>query len=99
MRETSSATGFQAALALALGRRHVVVRRRDVGVDAPRLAAGEAQPFEGLGRSHFMQDVAVDVDQRRTIVTPLHLVHLPKLVVERFAGHRSFPHLFSMRGE
>ncbi len=91
--------GLQTTLALALGGRHVVVRGGDVGVDAPRLAIGQAQPFEGLRRRHFVEDVTVDVDQRRTIIATFHLVHFPELVVERLAGHRTFPHLLSMRGE
>ncbi|MCY1367231.1 hypothetical protein D9M69_541570 [compost metagenome] len=84
--------GLEAALALGAGGRHVVVRRGDVGVDAPRLAAGQAQALEGLRRGHFVKDVAVDVDQRRAIVAALHLVHVPELVVQRLAGHSDNPH-------
>ena len=91
--------GFQAALALAPGGRDVVVGGGDVGVDAPRLAPGQTQPLERLRRSHFMEDVTIDIDQRRTIVTPLHFVHFPELVVERFAGHRTFLICFFMRGK
>ena len=80
--------GREAALALDLGGRHVVVRGGDVGIDAPRLAAGQAQAFESLRRGHFVKDVTVDVDERRTIVTALHLVHFPEFVVERLAGHQ-----------
>src|SRR5690606_8075264 len=89
--------GVQTALALCAGGRHVVVGGGDVGVDAPGLAASQAQALEGLGRSHFMEDVAVDVDQRRTIVTALDLVHLPELVIQRFAGHRTLPHRLLLR--
>ncbi|MNP72648.1 hypothetical protein D3C76_1692450 [compost metagenome] len=39
-----------------------------------------------------MEDVAVDVDQRRAIVTALDLMHFPELVVQRFAGHQRIPH-------
>jgi len=67
-----------------------VVRSGDVGVDAPRLAIGQAQPFEGLRRRHLMKNVTVDVDQRRAIVASLDLMHFPELVVQRFAGHRTF---------
>ena len=80
--------GFDAALALRSGR-HVVVRRGDDGVDAPRLAPGQSQAFERLGRGHFMDDVTVDIDQRRAIVAPFHFMGIPKLVVKRFAGHQS----------
>ena len=81
--------GFQAALALGLGGRHVVVRGGDVGVDAPWLAAGQTQPLKGLRRGHFVEDVPVDIDQRRTIIATLYLVRIPELVVQRFAGHGS----------
>ena len=87
--------GLQTTLALGLGGRHVVVRGGDVGVDAPRLAPGQTQPFEGLRRGHFVEDLPVDVDQRRTIVATLHFVHVPELVVQRFAGHLLFLYRFA----
>lgn len=79
---------FDAALALRRGR-YVMVRGRDIGIDAPRLAPGQTQAFEGLRRSHFMDDVTVDVDQRRTIVALFDQMRIPELVVERFAGHQT----------
>ena len=84
--------GVQATFALGLGGRHVVVRGGDVGIDAPWLAAGQTQAFKGLRRGHFVKNVTIDVDERRAIVTALHLVHFPELVVERLASHRTFPH-------
>ncbi|MCY1404541.1 hypothetical protein D9M71_197510 [compost metagenome] len=79
--------------ALALWRgRYVVVRRGDVGVDTPRFAIGQAQAFEGLGRRHFVDDVAVDVDQGRAVITALDLMGFPEFVVERFASHQTVPH-------
>jgi hypothetical protein len=36
-----------------------------------------------------MDDVTVDIDQRRTVVAPFHFMGIPKLVVKRFAGHQS----------
>ncbi|MDE1165720.1 MAG: hypothetical protein PW845_10100, partial [Pseudomonas sp.] len=38
-----------------------------------------------------MDDVTIDVDQRRTIVALLDQMRIPELVVERFAGHQTFP--------
>ena len=38
----------QATLALGLGGRHVVIGRGNVGVNAPRLAASQSQPFKRL---------------------------------------------------
>ncbi len=39
---------FQAALTLALGSRHIVIRGGNVGIDAPWLAPGQAKPFKRL---------------------------------------------------
>jgi hypothetical protein len=36
-----------------------------------------------------LDDVTVDIDQRRAIVAPFHFMGIPKLVVKRFAGHQS----------
>ncbi|MNM36192.1 hypothetical protein D3C81_469000 [compost metagenome] len=83
--------GVDAALALRRGR-YVVVRGRDVGIDAPWLAPGQTQAFEGLRRGHFVDDVTIDVDQRRAIVALLDQMRIPELVVERFAGHQTVPH-------
>ena len=63
------------------GGRHVMVRRRHVGARTPGFAAGQAQPFEGLWRGHFMQEVQVDVDQRRAIFQLFYQVGVPQLVV------------------
>ncbi len=82
---------LQPALAFGARGRHVVIGRGDIGVDAPRLAPGQAQAFEGLRRGHFVQDVAVDVDQRRAIVTACDLVQFPQLVVQGPGSHRGNP--------
>src|ERR1700712_189496 len=71
------------------GGRHVVVNRGDVGVDPPWFAARQAQAFESLWRGHFVNDVTIDIKQRRTIVALLDQMRIPELVVERFAGHQT----------
>src|SRR3546814_21050789 len=38
-----------------VGGRHVVVRHRQGRLGMAQLAAGEAEPFEGLGRGHLMR--------------------------------------------
>ncbi|MNF53551.1 hypothetical protein D3C84_349390 [compost metagenome] len=83
--------GVDTALAFR-GGRHVVIRRGDVGIDAPGFAIGQAQAFESLRRRHFVNDVTIDIDQRRTIVALLDQMRIPELVVERFAGHQTVPH-------
>ena len=77
----------QATGALNASGGHVVVGRGDIGRHPPRFAPGQPQTFKRLRRGHFMQDVAVDVEQRRAIVAAHHLVHVPKLVVQGLAGH------------
>ena len=49
----------------ALGARggHIVIGRGDIGRHPPRLAPGQPQAFKRLRRGHFMQDVAVDIQQ------------------------------------
>jgi hypothetical protein len=44
---------------------------------------------QGLRRGHFVDDVTIDVDQRRAIVALLDQMRIPELVVERFAGHQT----------
>ena len=55
--------------------------RRTSGIaattDAPWLTAREAQPLESLGRSHLMNQLAIDVDQRAAIIALLHQMALP----------------------
>ncbi|MNI21227.1 hypothetical protein D3C73_747390 [compost metagenome] len=47
----------------AIQRRHVVVRHRQIGARAPRLAPGDGQAFERLGAGDFMHQVAIDIEQ------------------------------------
>ena len=79
--------GFQTALALCLGSRHVVIRGRDIGVDAPRFAASQSQPFKRLWRGHFVENVTIDIDQRGTIIPLFDEMVVPQLVVKRFRRH------------
>ena len=51
----------------AVHRRHVVVGDGQVGAVAPRLALGDGQAFERLRAGHFMQQVAVDIEQTGTV--------------------------------
>src|SRR3546814_1100815 len=45
-----------------------------------QLAAGEAEPFEGLGRGHLMDEMAVDVDEACAVVLPVDHMAVPDLV-------------------
>ncbi|GAA3954915.1 hypothetical protein GCM10022278_11910 [Allohahella marinimesophila] len=66
-----------------------MVRRGDIGTDAPRLAASNPQSFESLGRRDFVQQLSVDVDQRATIVTLGDDVAVPQFVIQGKSGHIS----------
>ncbi len=66
---------------LAGGGGNVVVRHSQVGTDAPRLAAGQCQTFKGLGAGHFMQQVAINVDQTGAIRVLMHDVFVEQLIV------------------
>jgi hypothetical protein len=73
----------------AVGRRHVVVADREVGGDAPDLAPGLLDAVEGLRAGHLVDEVAVDVEQRRAVVLGADDVLVPELVVEGSVRHRS----------
>ena len=66
----------------AIGRRHVVVADREVRRQAPDLAAGELEALERLRARHLVDQVAVDVEQRRAVVLAADDVLVPELVVE-----------------
>src|SRR5690554_800365 len=66
---------------VTIGSRHVMIRRRDVGINPPGLAVGQAQTFKRLRRRHFVQQLPVDVDQRGAIVPLFDQMVVPQLVV------------------
>src|SRR3546814_8812230 len=45
-----------------------------------QLAAGEAKSFEGLGRSHLVHEVTVDVDEAGAVVLTVDHMTVPDLV-------------------
>ena len=46
---------------VSVGGRHVMVRYRQRGSRPARLPSGQLEPFKGLRRGHFMDQVAVDI--------------------------------------
>ena len=68
--------------------RHVVVGGGQVRAGAPGLAAAQSQALERLGRGDFMQQLTVDVDQRRAIRLGADHMGVPEFVVKGFAGHK-----------
>src|SRR5262249_15447521 len=66
--------------------RHVVVRYRQVRTDAPYRTLRQLQSLESLRAGHFMQQVAIDVEQRGAVFLDVDGVVIPEFVVERL-GH------------
>jgi hypothetical protein len=69
------------------------IRRRNVMIDdgerllrSPGFAAGHAQALESLRACHFVDEMAVDVDQTGAVFLTFDGVVIENLVVERF-GH------------
>ena len=72
---------------LAVGGRHIMVRHREVGGQAPRLAPSQTQALEGLRAGHFMQQMAIDIKQRGAIRLGVHHMGLPQFFVQRLCAH------------
>ena len=65
-----------------------------IDCDAPRLAAGELEPFVSLRAGHFMHQVAVDVNQRGAIGVLTDEMAFPQLVIERLCCHGDYVSLW-----
>ena len=70
----------------AIGGRHIVIRHSEVRADAPDLAPGDIETFEGLRARHLVHEVTVDVQQRRAVGLGMDDMLVPDLVVERARG-------------
>ena len=73
----------------AIGGGHVVVRRRQIRIPPPRLPPSQGQPLERLRRRHFVQQMAVDVEQRHAVAALGHSMRIPNLVVDGAPSHRT----------
>ena len=67
----------------AVDRRHVVIHRRERPVRPAHAAAGQAQPLERLRRGDLVDQVQVDVEQRRLARRLGDDVPLPDLLEQR----------------
>jgi hypothetical protein len=67
---------------VAVAGRHVVVDDAERLLGRAHLAAGKAEPLEGLRAGHLVHQVAVDIDQAGAVRLLVHQVVLPDLVVE-----------------
>src|SRR3569832_2282269 len=64
------------------GGRHIMVGHHEIGGIAPWLPPRQLQALEGLRAGHFMQKVAINVQDRCAIVRFMDDVRLPEFVVE-----------------
>ncbi len=71
----------------AVSRWNVVIGHGQHRIDAPGLAVRQPQALEGLRRGHFVDQMTVDVQQRRAIRVGAHDMCIPDLVVQGLAGH------------
>ena len=75
--------------ARAVGRLHVMVDDSQGALRRMHLAAGEAQALEGLWARHFMDEVAVDVEEGGAVGLLFDDMVIPDFVVQRARrGHR-----------
>jgi hypothetical protein len=66
-----------------------VVGNRQREIRAAHLAAAQAKRFEGLRAGHFVDEVAVDIDQAGAVIAALDHVGVPDLLVKGAGlGHR-----------
>ena len=72
----------------AVGRRHVVVRHGRRQGRAADLAARDPQSFERLGTGHFVNQMAIDVQNRRLVRFVDDDVLIPNLGEQRARGGR-----------
>src|SRR4029077_18303151 len=77
------------ALVPAAGRR-VVISSRDDGVHAPRFSVRELEALVSLGARNLVDQVAVDIDERRTVRSLVHEVAVPQFFVQGAGGHGDY---------
>jgi hypothetical protein len=88
LRAVGIGNGNAVALRVAARGRQVVIGHGQRQIGAAHLAPGKAERLERLGARHFVNEVAVDIDQAGAIIAVFHDVGVPDLFVERLAGAR-----------
>ena len=58
-----------------------MIRHREVGATPPQVSVGKSEPLKRLGRSHFVQQMTIDVYQCRPVIALLDQMSVPKFVV------------------
>ena len=84
-----AAFGIGDALVAVLGR-HVMIGHRQGQLGAADFAARIAQAFERLGAGDFMDQMTVNIDERRLAGAGLDQMRIPDFVVQRRAHEYSF---------
>ncbi len=69
--------------AAAVGGGHVVIGHGEGRLGPMDLAPGQTQAFEGLRAGHFMDQMAVDIEQADAVFLAMGQVAFPDLVEER----------------
>jgi hypothetical protein len=77
----------------------IVIGHRQIGRNPPGLAPGQAQPGEGLGRGDLMDQLAVDVEERRAILVVADEVLVPQFVIKGLGSHEGRPPNITDRNE
>jgi hypothetical protein len=75
----------------SIRRRDVMVRNGEDGARPTDLSAGHPESFKGLGRSHFMDQVPINIEQGCPIRFFPYDMLLPNLVEQRFSTHKQAP--------
>ena len=69
--------------------RHVMIRHRDGLFGRAHLAARHPQPLKGLRAGHFVDQMAVDIQQASAVIGLMDNVIVPDLVVKCARSHGS----------
>ena len=67
--------------------RRVVIGHRNHRLLPPRLSPRQFQPFKRLWAGDFVHQMAVNVEQRRSVALRVNHMRIEKFVVERPASH------------
>src|SRR6267143_1810032 len=71
----------------AVGRRNRMVHHRESEIRAADLAAFGSESRKSLGRGAFVNQMAVDIDERRLAGCIMNNVRVPDFLIERFRCH------------
>ena len=88
LRRSASSCAAASSSAWPVVGRDVVIHRRERQVGPPHLSPGQTQALEGLRRGHLVDEVEVDVEQRRLALGLGDEVRFPDAIEERLSHLR-----------